>query len=91
MYRARHILLEDKEDALEILEMLYNGANFADLAREYSSCGSSEKGGDLGQFPTGSMVAEFERALYHMQVGDVSQPVQTKYGFHIIEKLELKD
>ena len=89
-YRAKHILLEDEEDALEMLSLLENGETFEDLAREYSECDSAQKGGDLGRFATGTMVAEFERALYNLQEGEVSKPVQTKYGFHIIKRLPLE-
>lgn len=87
-YRARHILLEDEDDALEILVYLKNGQKFEDLAREFSECESSLKGGNLGRFPSGSMLPEFEKALYHMKVGETSKPVKTKFGFHIIERLE---
>ena len=88
-YRARHILLEDIEDAEEVLVRLSEGDKFEDLARDVSECDSSEKGGDLGVFYTGDMVPEFERALYHMEVGEISKPVKTKYGYHIIEKLKV--
>ncbi len=88
-YRARHILLEDIEDAEDVLEKLANGESFEQLAREVSECESGANGGDLGVFYTGDMVPEFERALYHMEVGEVSKPVKSKYGYHIIEKLEV--
>jgi parvulin-like peptidyl-prolyl isomerase len=88
-YRARHILLEDKEDAFEMISLLNSGSLFEDLSREYSECDSSEKGGDLGKFASGTMLAEFERALYHMKVNDISEPVKTKFGYHIIQKLKL--
>ena len=88
-YRARHILLEEIEDAHEILERLNSGESFEVLAKDYSECPSAEKGGMLGTFSSGSMVAEFERALYQMKEGEVSGPVQTKFGFHIIEKLKV--
>ncbi len=87
-YRARHILLEDEEDALEILRYLQDGQKFEDLAKEYSECDSSLKGGNLGRFPAGTMLAEFERALYHMKAGKTSKPIKTKFGFHIIQRLD---
>lgn len=87
-YRARHILLEDEEDALEILDYLKNGQQFEDLAKEYSECDTSLKGGHLGRFPTGTMLPEFEKALYHMEIGEISSPIKTKFGFHIIERLK---
>jgi parvulin-like peptidyl-prolyl isomerase len=87
-YKAKHILLEDEEDAAEIIEMIKNGKPFEEAAQEFSECDSAGKGGDLGRFPSGSMVPEFERALYNMQVGDLSDPVETKFGVHIIWRLE---
>ena len=88
-YRARHILLEDEEDALEMINLIKSGSKFEDLAQEYSECETGSNGGDLGKFSSGAMVAEFEKALYHMQIGDISKPVKTKFGFHIINKLPL--
>jgi len=87
-YRAKHILLEDEDDTDYILEQLDAGVSFEKLAQEFSSCESASKGGDLGRFPSGTMVAEFERALYHMKVGEMSSRVKTKYGAHIILKLQ---
>lgn len=88
-YRARHILLEDEEDALEMLELLNSGESFEDLAKEYSECDTGKNGGKLGRFSSGTMVAEFERALYQMKIGEVSKPIKTKFGFHIIERMPL--
>lgn len=88
-YRASHILISDLDDAQYILDKLKGGDVFEDLAREFSECDSAENGGHLGQFPQGTMDAAFERALYKMKTGETSSPVKTKYGFHIIKKLEL--
>ena len=85
-YKASHILLSDKEDAEYILEKLEAGESFEDLAKEFSECDSAVKGGDLGVFSSGTMDAAFEKALYHMKTGDISSPVVTKYGYHIIKK-----
>lgn len=87
-YKAKHILLEEIEDAQYVLERLEAGDEFEYLAKEFSECDSSHDGGYLGRFPSGSMYADFERALYHMSIGDISKPVKTKYGFHIIWRLE---
>ncbi len=88
-YRARHILLSDIEDAEYILEQLESGKKFDDLAKEFSECDSSQKGGSLGVFSSGEMLPEFERALFRMKEGDISRPIRTKYGLHIIEKLKV--
>lgn len=88
-YRAKHILLADKDDCKYVMRELESGKHFDELAREYSECEeSAQKGGNLGRFAQGSMVAEFERALYHMQIGEIKSEVQTKFGFHIILREE---
>ena len=55
---------------------------------DFSECDSGARGGDLGRFASGAMVPEFERALFNMKVGDFSNPVKTKFGFHIIWRIE---
>lgn len=89
LYRARHILVEYREDALYVLRQLKEGQDFAKLAKEYSECSSSEDGGNLGKFSSGMMVPEFERGLYQLKIGEISEPVKTKFGYHIIERQEL--
>lgn len=90
--RARHILVESEEQAKELLEKLKSGATFEALAREESQdAGSKEKGGDLGWFPRGMMVAEFETAAFELPLGQLSAPVQTFHGWHIIEVLEKEE
>jgi len=87
-YRAKHILLAEEDDTEYILEQLEAGESFESLAKEFSECESGEKGGDLGRFASGAMAAEFEKAIYHMQPGEIKSRVKTKYGFHIILRLE---
>ncbi|MGM8366314.1 peptidylprolyl isomerase [Virgibacillus sp. W0181] len=88
---ARHILVADEETANEVKEKLENGEDFAELAKEYSTDGSAQEGGKLPPFSAGDMLPEFENAAYGMDVGDISDPVQTQYGFHIIELLDKKE
>lgn len=88
-YRASHILLSDMEDVEYVQEKLKSGESFESLAEMFSECDSSKKGGSLGRFPEGTMDAAFERALYKMKTGEISPPVQTKYGLHLIKKLDL--
>ncbi|GAE94672.1 peptidyl-prolyl cis-trans isomerase PpiC [Gracilibacillus boraciitolerans JCM 21714] len=91
---ASHILVDNEETAKEVKEKLDNGADFAELAKEYSSDGSAEDGGDLGQFGKGKMVPGFEDAAYNLEVGEISEPVQTENGFHIIkvtDRIEVED
>lgn len=84
--RASHILVEKHSQALQILEELKRGKKFKELARKHSTCPSGKKGGDLGIFGRGQMVKEFEKAAFALKVGEVSQPVKTKFGYHIIKK-----
>lgn len=91
---ASHILVEEEDKAKEIYEKIKNGEDFAALAREFSTCPSKEKGGDLGTFTKGQMVKEFEDAVFNGEVGKVTEPVKTQFGYHIIkvnEKNEGRD
>ena len=83
--RAKHILVKTQEEAIEIKKMLDNGADFDTLAKQYSLCPSKDKGGDLGYFNRGQMVPEFEKAAFTTPIGGVSEPVQTRFGWHIIK------
>ena len=84
--RASHILVEKQGQALEIKKKLDAGEEFKALAEKFSSCPSKKKGGDLGFFGRGQMVKEFETAVYSMKVGDISDPIKTKFGYHIIKR-----
>lgn len=83
--RARHILLETREDADAVATELKGGADFAELAKSRSKGPSSSKGGDLGFFKRGDMVPEFSEAAFALDVGSMSEPVQTQFGWHIIK------
>lgn len=83
--RARHILVETEEEALELRERLLAGEDFAALAREHSTdVGSALRGGDLGWFGRGVMVEPFEAAAFSLEPGEISEPVQSQYGYHLI-------
>lgn len=89
--RASHILVSDEAKASEVMKKIKAGEDFATLAKTYSSdTGSAKNGGDLGLFPRGVMVAEFEDAAFALKVGEVSEPVQSKYGYHIIKVSEIQ-
>ncbi|MCK5915349.1 MAG: peptidylprolyl isomerase, partial [Deltaproteobacteria bacterium] len=89
--RARHILVQDEATAKEIEKKLKGGADFATLAQESSKCPSSSKGGDLGFFTRDRMVKEFADVAFTLKKGEVSDPVKTKFGYHIIEVVEIKE
>ncbi|RKD73442.1 foldase protein PrsA [Sinobaca qinghaiensis] len=89
---ASHILTEDKETAEEIKAKLDNGENFAEIAEEYSTdTASAENGGELGFFGTGEMAEAFEKAAFDMEPGEISEPVETEFGFHIINVTDKKE
>ncbi|WP_241210915.1 peptidylprolyl isomerase [Halobacillus sp. BAB-2008] len=89
---ARHILTETKEEAQTVLDKYNDGEKFADLAEEYSTDeATKDSGGDLGTFGKGEMVDAFDDAAFSMEAGEVSDPVETEYGFHIIEVTDHTD
>ena len=83
-FNASHILVETEESALEVLELLKSGMEFEKIAQEKSTGPSGPNGGNLGWFGMGQMVPEFETAVMVLEVGKVSQPVKTQFGWHII-------
>lgn len=82
---ASHILVAEEDTANEIYEKVKNGEDFASLAKEFSTCPSKEKGGELGTFTRGQMVKEFEDAVFNNEVGAITEPVKTQFGYHIIK------
>ncbi len=82
---ARHILVESKEACEKIKAKILGGADFADMAREHSQCPSGEHGGDLGEFGPGEMVPEFDQVVFKNEVGVVHGPIQTQFGYHLVE------
>ena len=89
-YRASHILVETEEEAREIVAELEGGADFADLARARSTGPSGPRGGDLGFFGEGMMVEPFQEAVEALSPGEVSEPVQTQFGWHVIRLEETR-
>lgn len=84
-FYASHILVDTEEEAKNILMVSKEGSNFSDLAKENSTGPSASNGGDLGWFGRGAMVSEFDEAVSQMKVGDISGPVKTQFGWHIIK------
>ncbi len=83
--QASHILVDDEKKANDIIAELNGGLTFEEAAKNYSSCPSKEQGGNLGEFGKGQMVPEFEEAAFQMGEGQLSGPVKTQFGYHIIK------
>ena len=89
--RASHILVKTEEEAKKLLEEIKNGADFAKLASEHSICPSGRDGGDLRFFGRGMMVKPFEDAAFALKKGEVSEPVETQFGWHLIKLTDIKE
>ncbi|HDR4696217.1 peptidylprolyl isomerase PrsA [Bacillus cereus] len=90
--KASHILVKDEATAKKVKEELGQGKSFEELAKQYSEdTGSKEKGGDLGYFTAGKMVKEFEDAAYKLKKDEVSEPVKSQFGYHIIKVTDIKE
>jgi peptidyl-prolyl cis-trans isomerase C len=83
--KARHILVETQEKCEDIKRQIEAGADFAELAKEHSKCPSGGQGGSLGEFSPGQMVKEFNDIVFSEDLGKIHGPVQTQFGFHLIE------
>ncbi len=88
---ARHILVSTEAKAQELKTAIENGADFAQVARENSSCPSARQGGDLGTFGPGEMVREFDEVVFSAPVNQVQGPVKTQFGYHLVEVTSRRD
>ena len=82
---ARHILVDNEEKCLQLKAAIEAGTDFAEVAKENSSCPSGKSGGDLGSFGPGQMVPEFDTAVFTGEVNKVLGPIQTQFGYHLLE------
>ncbi len=82
---ARHILVASKEVCEDLKKQIEAGADFAAVARQHSICPSGKQGGNLGEFGPGQMVKEFDQAVFSGEVGKVLGPIQTQFGYHLLE------
>ena len=83
--RARHILVDSQEKCEELKTQIEAGTDFAEVAKQHSTCPSGQQGGDLGEFSPGQMVREFDVVVFNEEVGKVHGPVKTQFGYHLIE------
>jgi peptidyl-prolyl cis-trans isomerase C len=88
--KASHILVDEADKAKEILEEINSGLSFENAAHEYSVCPSKDEGGDLGYFSRGRMVPEFENAAFETQPGQITGPIKSPFGYHIIKVTDRK-
>ena len=85
--KCSHILVAKQSESLEILEKIKNGEKFGKLAKQLSiDSGSAKKDGNLGYFTRGMMVKPFEEAAFNLQIGEISTPIKTEFGYHIIKR-----
>jgi len=82
---ARHILVDSEEKCLELKTAIEGGEDFAEVARNNSSCPSGKSGGDLGEFGPGMMVPEFDEVVFSADINTVQGPVKTQFGYHLLE------
>ncbi len=82
---ARHILVASEDACADLKQQIEGGSDFADVAKEHSTCPSGKSGGDLGEFEPGQMVPEFDKVVFHDEVGKVHGPIKTEFGFHLVE------
>lgn len=88
---ARHILVSSEESCLELKQQIEQGTDFAELAKQHSSCPSGSQGGDLGEFGPGMMVPAFDKVVFSAPVGVVQGPVKTQFGYHLLEVTSRND
>ncbi|WP_352418003.1 peptidylprolyl isomerase [Proteiniborus sp.] len=89
--RASHILIDDENTALSIIKEIKQGLAFQDAAKKHSKCPSGANGGDLGYFTKGRMVPEFENAAFELNIDEISDPVKSQFGYHIILVTDKKE
>ncbi len=85
---ARHILVDSEEECESLKAQIESGAAFEEIAKDHSKCPSGGRGGDLGTFGPGQMVKEFNDVVFSEAVGVVHGPIQTQFGYHLIEVTE---
>ena len=85
---ARHILVNTKEECENLKSQIEGGSDFAEIVKQHSQCPSGQKGGDLGEFGPGQMVKEFDDVVFSAEINKTHGPIQTQFGYHLIEITE---
>lgn len=88
---ARHILVDNEEQCESLKKQIEEGADFAEVAKDNSSCPSGRNGGDLGEFGPGQMVKEFDEVVFSAELNTVQGPVKTQFGYHLLEVTSRED
>lgn len=88
---ARHILVETAEQCEDLKKQIEGGVDFAEIAKQHSSCPSGKSGGDLGEFGPGQMVPEFDTVVFNEELNTVHGPVKTQFGYHLLEVTSRSD
>ena len=83
--KARHILVDTEEKCNDLKNQIEAGSDFADIAKQHSTCPSGGNGGDLGEFSPGQMVKEFDTVVFSAELNKVHGPVKTQFGYHLLE------
>ena len=85
--KCSHILVDKQSEAMKLYEEIKSGKKFGSVARDISKCPSGKKDGDIGYFTKGMMVKEFEDVAFNLEIGEMSPPVKTQFGYHLIKRL----
>lgn len=83
--KARHILVNTESECLDLKKKIEEGADFGEVAAEFSKCPSGKRGGELGEFSPGQMVKEFDEVVFSQPVGPTHGPIKTQFGFHLVQ------
>ena len=82
---VRHILVKDKDLALELKQKIKDGADFTKVAKQYSTCNSAKRGGELGEVKKGDLVAPIDKAVFSLAERELHGPIKSQFGFHLLE------
>ncbi len=88
---ARHILVDTKQECIELKKRITSGEDFSELAKQYSNCPSKMQGGALGSFGRGQMVKEFDEVVFSADINTIQGPVKTQFGYHLVEVTKRTD